>query len=180
MSEARRRVLKAAITCFGTKGYAATTIADIEEAAGLTPGAGGTYRHFPSKRAMLEAVIDATVAAPDDELAPPQDDLETTAHQSLAYMGEDMMRIFFRDLDDFPGQRQRIIERMVDGPYRIVAGRLAERNPNIDAEATAAVFLGALINFRIIEVLIGQGANGVSQERFVDAWADLYRLRVRT
>lgn len=178
MSRARRRVLKAAITCFGAKGYAATTMADIEREAGLKPGAGGTYRHFPSKRAILEAVIDATVAASDDELAPNSADLEQTAHDSLAYMGADMMRIFFRDLDDVPEQRDRIIDRLVTGPYRIVAARIAEQNPDIDADATAAVLLGAIINFRVIEVLIGQGRNGVDQERFVNAWADLYRTAV--
>ena len=37
----------------------------------MDAGAGGTYRHFPSKRAILEAVIDATVEVPDDEVAPP-------------------------------------------------------------------------------------------------------------
>lgn len=178
MSDARSRVLKAAIACFGAKGYAATTIADIEHAAGLTPGAGGTYRHFASKRAILEAVVDSTVGASDDELAPPQTDLEKAAHDSLRYMSKDMMRIFFRDLEQFPAQRDRIVDRMVTGPYRIVASRLAEQNPEIDAEATAAVLLGSLINFRVIEVLIGKGRNGVSQERFVNAWADLYRLRL--
>jgi AcrR family transcriptional regulator len=178
MNDARSRVLKAAIACFGAKGYAATKIADIEHAAGLTPGAGGTYRHFPSKRAILEAVIDSTVGASDDELAPPQTDLEQTAHDSLRYMSRDMMRIFFRDLEQFPEQRDRIVDRMVTGPYRIVASRIAKQNPNIDAEATAAVLLGSLINFRVIEVLIGKGRNGVSQERFVNAWAELYRLRL--
>src|SRR4051812_26242034 len=85
MSDARRRVVVAATTCFGSKGYAATTIADIEEAAGLARGGGGTYRHFKSKQAILEAVIDAIVAASDDELAPPATDLEGAAHDSLRY-----------------------------------------------------------------------------------------------
>ena len=176
MTEARRRVLQAAIACFGAKGYAATTIADIEQAAGLTAGAGGTYRHFPSKRAILDAVISATIGASDDELAPPSPDLEKAAHDSLAYMGADLMRIFFRDLDQFPEHRERIVQRLVSGPYSIVAQRIAQQNPQIDSEATAAVMLGSLINFRVIEVLIGVGSNGVTQERFVNAWANLFRL----
>lgn len=47
------------------KGYSATTIADIEAASGLTPGAGGTYRHFGSKREILHAAIDAALAQSD-------------------------------------------------------------------------------------------------------------------
>jgi AcrR family transcriptional regulator len=180
MSEARRRVLKAAISCFGSKGYAATTIADIELAAGLTPGAGGTYRHFRSKRAILDAVIEATVSASNDELAPPQTDLEQTAHNSLAYMGDDMMRIFFTDLAEFPEHRERIIQRLVTGPYRIVGERISKHNPTADGPAFAAVLLGSLINFRVIEVLYGKGGNGISQKRFVDAWGQLYRLGLGT
>jgi len=174
-SKARRRVVKAAMSCFAAKGYAATTIADIEQAAGLAVGAGGTYRHFRSKKAMLEAVVDAIVNVPDDELAPPGDDIEQTAHDSLAYMDADLTRLFFRDLDEFPEQRSKIIDRSVTGPYRIVAERIAAANSDVDAEATAAVILGSLIYFRVLEVLIGEGASGVSQDRFVDAWADLYR-----
>ena len=73
--------------CFVSRGYAATTIADIEQAAGLrSVGAGGTYRHFESKRAILEAVVDAAVGVPDDEIAPPSDDIEATADEMLDYM----------------------------------------------------------------------------------------------
>jgi AcrR family transcriptional regulator len=42
-----------AIRLFGEQGYAATTISQIEAAAGLSPGSGGLYRHFPSKDALL-------------------------------------------------------------------------------------------------------------------------------
>ncbi len=175
MSEPRRRVLNAAIKCFGSKGYAATTIADIEAAAGLSVGAGGTYRHFTSKQAMLEAVVDAAVAAPDEEIAPPGPDIEAVAHEMLDYMRTDMMRIYLRDLDDFPDQRKRINDRTINGSYRVVAKRIAEQNPNIDAEAAAAVILGSLINFRVNEALVGEDANGVSRDRFIATWAAIYR-----
>jgi AcrR family transcriptional regulator len=175
MSTARRRILVAAVECFASKGYAATTIADIERTAGLSVGAGGTYRHFPSKRAILEAVIDAAVNVPDDEMAPPGEDIEATAHEMLDYMRRDMMRIYFRDLDDFPDQRTRINERTINTAYRRVADRIAARNPSIDAEAAAAVILGSLINFRVNEVLVGDDANGVGRDRFIRTWADIYR-----
>lgn len=51
----RDRILHAAMDLFGRQGFRATTIAEIEEAAGLSPGAGGIYRHFASQRALLEA-----------------------------------------------------------------------------------------------------------------------------
>ena len=180
MSDARRRVIHAAMSCFGKTGYTATTIADIEHEAGLTVGAGGTYRHFPSKRAILEAVIDTIVSAPDHVLAPPSPDIEATAHESLDYMNAELVRFFFRDLDAHPDQRDRIVDRLVTGPYRIVAARIAETNSTIDAEAAAAVLLGSLINFRVIEVLIGEGRNGVTRDRFIKTWSAIYRLVANT
>ena len=49
---ARDRVLAAAMRLFAEHGFAATTITQIEQAAGLSQGAGGIYRHFPSKVAI--------------------------------------------------------------------------------------------------------------------------------
>ena len=175
MSSARRRILAAAIECFAAKGYASTKIADIERAAGLSVGAGGTYRHFASKRAILDAVIDAALDVPDDEIAPPGDDIEAIAHEMLDYMRADMLRIYFRDLDDAPEQRQRINERTIQTSYRAVSERIAATNPTIDPDAAAAVILGSLINFRVNEVLIGPDSNGVTRDRFIATWATIYR-----
>jgi AcrR family transcriptional regulator len=170
------RILGAAVECFAAKGYAATRISDIERAAGLSVGAGGTYRHFASKRAIMEAICDLVVDLPtDDEIAPPGDDVEAIAHEMLDFMRADVLRIYFRDLDEFPEQRQRINERNINTSYRVVAGRIAAANPTIDADAVAAVLLGSLINFRINEVLIGPDANGVDRDRFITTWGAIYR-----
>jgi len=53
----------AAMDLFGRQGYHATTIAQIEAAAGLSAGAGGLYRHFKSKRAVLEEGLDRQASA---------------------------------------------------------------------------------------------------------------------
>jgi len=174
-ADARSRILSAAVECFAAQGYAATKIADIERAAGLSVGAGGTYRHFESKRAILEAVLELVLAAPDEEIAPPGDDVEAIAHEMLDYMRADLLRIYLRDLDEFPDQRRRINERTVETSYRVVAGKIAAANSSIDADAAAAVLLGSLINFRINEALIGPDANGVDRDRFVRTWGAIYR-----
>lgn len=174
-TEARTRIISAAVDCFAAKGFAATTIADIERAAGLSVGAGGTYRHFESKRAILEAVLDLVLDVPDEEMAPPGDDVEAIAHEMLDFMRADLLRIYFRDLDEFPDQRQRINERTINTSYRAVANRIAAANPTIDADAAAAVLLGSLINFRINEALIGPDANGVDRDRFINTWGAIYR-----
>jgi len=174
-SDARSRILSAAVECFAAQGYAATKIADIERAAGLSVGAGGTYRHFESKRAILEAVLELILGVPDEEIAPPGDDVEAIAHDMLDFMRTDLLRIYLRDLDEFPEQRRRINERTVTTSYGVVANRIAAANPSVDADAAAAVLLGSLINFRINEALIGPDANGVDRDRFVDTWGAIYR-----
>jgi AcrR family transcriptional regulator len=58
MTPTRDRILDASIELFATRGFKATTVTDIEAAAGLTPGAGGLFHHFASKRALLTAAIE--------------------------------------------------------------------------------------------------------------------------
>ena len=43
---------------FSQQGYRATSVKQIEQAAGLVPGCGALYNHFRSKQELLAAVID--------------------------------------------------------------------------------------------------------------------------
>ena len=54
----RDRLIDEAMRLFGEQGYRATSVAQIEAAAGLAPGSGGLYHHFRSKEMLLEAGID--------------------------------------------------------------------------------------------------------------------------
>lgn len=51
---------------FGEQGYAATSVAQIEDAAGLRPGAGGLYAHYRSKEALLRAGLEALLTPTPD------------------------------------------------------------------------------------------------------------------
>lgn len=50
----REHILVAALSCFGRRGYRATTVADIGRVAGIAPAT--VYRHFGSKAALFEAL----------------------------------------------------------------------------------------------------------------------------
>src|SRR5882724_3841415 len=54
----RERLVTEAMRLFGEQGYAATSVAQIEAAAGLAPGSGALYHHFKSKEALLDAGVD--------------------------------------------------------------------------------------------------------------------------
>lgn len=181
MTNARDQIIQGALRCFAAKGYSASTIAEIEEAAGLSRGAGGTYAHFKTKRAILEAVIDAAVDQDDDVLAPQPDSLEGAARDGLAKLDEhrELMRLLFHDLDQFPELMERVVLRLLDGPYRLVAERTAAIAPNADAEAIATLLVGALVNFKLVETLVGPRPDTVDDDRIVHAWAHLYGLVIK-
>jgi AcrR family transcriptional regulator len=176
--DSKARVLDAALKCFASKGYTATTIADIETAAGLKPGGGGTYRHFESKRAILEAVIDGAVGQDDETLAPLGVSLRGAARHTLSGLDRqrDLLELVRRDLDQFPELQAKVLARLVKGPYRIVADRITQLAPQADGEAIAALMLGALINFHAMESTPAAAElQLVSRDRIIDAWAFLFR-----
>jgi AcrR family transcriptional regulator len=52
----RERILRAARHCFVRRGFQAASMADIAEAAEMSPGL--IYRYFPSKTAIVHAIVD--------------------------------------------------------------------------------------------------------------------------
>src|SRR6201999_2218203 len=52
------RLVAEAMRLFSQQGYRATSISQIEKAAGLVPGCGALYNHFKTKDALLVAGID--------------------------------------------------------------------------------------------------------------------------
>src|SRR5512147_52152 len=63
----RARLLDAAIASFSTRGYAATSIREIVEAAGVTKPA--LYYHFQSKEGIYRAILDAVADTVEATLA---------------------------------------------------------------------------------------------------------------
>lgn len=62
------RLLDAAALLFAERGFAGTSVADIEEAAGFTRRGGTLFKHFPSKQAVFAAMIDRHADAVGDAL----------------------------------------------------------------------------------------------------------------
>lgn len=181
----RDRLLEAALELFSTRGFRATSVGDIEAAAGLTARGGGFYRHFRSKREILDAAIDrhlneiqATESVMD--LMPLGDwrsELALMARWSLQQLAKmrPLIRIVHREADEFPDLVGRYHERIVKSGYRLAAEwfrhKVKEAGlPDQDADAFAAVAFGSIVNYRIQEALLGQPPAGVSEERFVDAY----------
>jgi AcrR family transcriptional regulator len=176
--DTRSRVVAAALRCFARRGFAGTSLAHIESEAGLSPGAGSTYRYFPSKQAMLEtAVADALVSADELVVSEPRS-IEEAGRLSLTSMDQlrDLTRIVLRDLDQFPDLLMPVVDRLLEGPIRTVAARMSASAPGIDGDAMATLLIGALVNVKVIEALGGNRPGAVDEARLLAAWTHLYRL----
>lgn len=188
--ETRRRILDAALRLFSERGYRATRVRDIEEAAGLSPKAGGFYRHFASKREVLEAALqhyaDQALQSETALALLPLGDLRAeltlVARAVLALMAErrDFIRILHREGSEFPDLVADFHERIARAGHKVAAEffRLKQKEagatPVHDADAIAAVALGSLINYRVEEALFGEPPGPVSEERFIQTWVEVW------
>lgn len=187
----RDRLVAAAGELFGERGYTATTVADIEQAAQLSPKSGAFYRHFSSKDAVLSAVIDQwvnDVRAVPDEIAAllPLDDLnaelQVIARGSMRVL--DRQRPLFlalaKDPASMPGLVERIQVDLVNRGYEQMAAwfrsQLRRRGADIEmAAAFAAVALSSLAHFHQDDALYGTPPGAVDRDAFVTAWITAWR-----
>jgi AcrR family transcriptional regulator len=172
---------------FAEQGYERTSIADIHAAAGLTPGSGALYKHFPSKEAVLQAGMEEFIAASVNarhvlrELpAAVSEVLPLICRQALGQLASehDELRIAWRELEHFPDMQSRVRRQVVQASYRALASWLEQRIGDgelreHDTAAVAAVLVGGLAMFRVFEALWGEKAMPISDERFVRAWSEL-------
>lgn len=183
MATTREALVAQGMRLFGERGYAATSVAQIEEAAGLSAGSGGLYRHFRSKEALLAAGIDRVLAGGTalTERLQRQDSVGLSeqvamaARASLARMDEDrdVTRLLFRGLEHFPDLLERFGREEIGVVHQRVTdllGELAgERSDDPDWAAVAAVLQGALVHHWLMTDVFEQPPTGVGEDRFVAA-----------
>jgi AcrR family transcriptional regulator len=183
----RERILDAAVELFGRKGYTATSVGEIEAAAGLVPRSGALYKHFESKRDLLDAAVQrrALVAERAGQLidavfvGDPRAELREIGRASLRIISDDqaLMRIVMREGDNFPELRDSFYERIVDRGQAsmttwllLAATRSGATVP--DVEGLAALTLGSIINYCVLDTLFHQTPGDLAKERFLDTWTD--------
>lgn len=184
------RIIDAAMELFGRQGFRATTIGQIEQAAGLSVGAGGIYRHFPSKARLLAAGLERQVetsasldtyftGSPVNLGAPLHDVLVAIAAAALLRLRQErhLNRLLLRDLADFPdllGQvRDSELRRVHLAFSAWLAAQLGDRR-DVDVPAFAAALMGAVSHYWIMtDVFGGEHPLGIDEARFLSAVATL-------
>jgi AcrR family transcriptional regulator len=187
----RERIVSEALRLFAERGYAATSVAEIEAASGLSPGAGGLYRHFRSKEEVLAAAVREHISrtakqisitfeqAPGLQERPLVERLRLAAQAGMGKMREeaDLIRVLFRDLDKFPNLVGEMREGIVNPLYDMIARWLASQ-PEMagldeDWDAVALALGGAIVNYWLAADALHQPPQRVDEERFIDGWARL-------
>jgi AcrR family transcriptional regulator len=181
----RDRLLAEALKLFAARGYAATSVADIQQAAGLAPGSGALYKHFASKRALLEAAvahrIEGIVAAREEYDAESPAGVEKAVRRagqlirrSLA-QSEEVLRVMLRESDELGDLNEQTWKVITDNAYQrftdeLVASNRAGITDVRDPEAAAAVAISSLTYAATLRALTGHSPGNVDDDRFFEAW----------
>jgi AcrR family transcriptional regulator len=180
----RDRIIDQAMHLFSQHGYNATSIAKIEAAAGLTPGAGGLYHHFQSKEAVLAAGIERQLARLDAlreirRLLTPIGDLKAEltliARYILAELDSeaDLLRILATEARSRPQLLTTAVDQLLNSTFEGFASWISERpgKPIRSNQATALAImgLGSLISSRLLREVLGVPVP-VDDETLIDTW----------
>jgi AcrR family transcriptional regulator len=180
----RERLLDAAIRLFARQGYAETSIADIQRDCGLSAGSGALYKHFSSKRELLEAATRRFA----DRLANdrkrfdvnPGEGTEQVLRRAATLIWDGieenspLLRVIFRE-PAFPELADELWSAITENAYRGFASGLrvvvdAGMMRINDPEATAAVLVASLAYYPMVRLLIGHTPGDVERDRYLEAW----------
>ncbi|MDT5346043.1 MAG: hypothetical protein QOE52_5227 [Mycobacterium sp.] len=189
-TSSRDRLLDTALALFASRGYAATSTAEIQKACGMSPGSGALYRHFRSKsdvlRAALRHGLDRMRTSPAWRHATtPAERVDALATVAAAAQqtitdNADLVRLILLEPDAAQDMVEELWVRNLAIAHQIMGQALQasahEAGTEIDdPEAISAVLLAALSYAPVMEVLLGRSPGGMDPSRFRDAWLRLSR-----
>ncbi|MFC6086934.1 TetR/AcrR family transcriptional regulator [Sphaerisporangium aureirubrum] len=188
----RERIVGESLRLFAERGYAATSVAEIEAAAGLSPGAGGLYRHFRSKYEVLATAVGEHAARTRTHIAealaeasatgtpvPLEERLACICRAGLAKVREEgqLTRVFFRDLSQFPELvavvREGLLQPMFDAITAWFRAQPEYAEADVDWPAIGAVLGGAVVHYRLFQDTVDDLPGHADPDRFVTSWVRL-------
>lgn len=181
----RERLLSEGMRLFAEKGYRATTVGEIEAAAGLVPRRGTLYKHFGSKAQLLAAAVEShggelhamgTVA----EFLPVGDrrsDLMLMGRWLLAELDREreICLVLEKSGDEFRAVREQFFNEVIEVGFQTTADlmrRFAKAQGSFedaDVESLASVIVGAIVNHRRNEWTFGRRPFELSDDRLLAA-----------
>ncbi|WP_375485785.1 TetR/AcrR family transcriptional regulator [uncultured Mycobacterium sp.] len=188
----RERLVSEAMRLFGEQGYNATSVAQIEAAAGLAPGSGALYHHFKSKEELLEAGIDRQldrrramrdIRALFAGLGDLRSELTLLGRYVLTVLDEEAQLLQIASRIP-PAQSARLNDAyaaLFDSLYAELADWIMGWSPSIsqsDARAIAAIGVNALHGKRANATLFRVPDADIPDEQYITEWTAMLAGRI--
>jgi AcrR family transcriptional regulator len=134
----REQLLESAADLFAANGFHGVGIDDIGEAAGITGP--GVYRHFPSKRALLETLVDRTMDRMLD-LAEHAEDLDTLVdlHVTLVTEQKPLVSVWVREQAALADDVRRSLRTRMRRYEQVWHDALTPRRPDLGTDELSLV-----------------------------------------
>ena len=180
----RERILAAALDLFASQGYDATSTAQIEAAAGLSPRSGALYKHFRSKGELLDVALAQRMqeinAMPERlDLGPLSDlrsELTLLARWGLAELEREreLVLIVMKEGQRLPAFKEAFQAAIVRPGHALAVEVLRRYSASHDVEfedpeALGGVLCSSLVGFALQGFMFGKGFIDISDERFAAA-----------
>lgn len=165
--ERRQAILEATLRLVASRGFESVTMAAIAAEAGLTKGT--LYLYFPSKQALLDALLHRYSLGPAlqdltrDAAALPLEEA-VRALVGLAWRrlheARDVVALAIRELPGHPDASRRLLEQVILPTNRILAAFLdaklaPERRGRIHSLVAARSLLGMVLSMFLSQELLG-------------------------
>ncbi|MBK0034897.1 TetR/AcrR family transcriptional regulator [Erwinia sp. S43] len=127
-SPTRLRVLAAARACFSRDGFHGASMKNICKASEISPGT--LYHHFPSKEALVEAIIEEDQLRAFSRFAqdkPDSDLVETIVNNLLAVREEDRAQRALVVEIMAEGMRNPLVAEMLDRKHQAIMAMIESR-----------------------------------------------------
>lgn len=173
---------------FAENGFRGASVAQIEAAAGLSPGSGGLYHHFNSKEEVLVTGIRRHLERLDvlrqvrqilGDLGDRRAELSVTARYFLAELDSqsELLQILLSEVRRRPQLLTEAVDRLIASTFESFADWLRQAaGPELDVERAsviATLALGSLLSNRLLKNVVGVSATSVDDDALVSAWVDM-------
>lgn len=190
----RERLVTEAMRLFSAKGYEATSVSQIEAAAGLAAGSGALYHHFKSKEALLAAGVDRQldrrramrdIRALFAGLGDLRAELTALGRYLLTVIDEEieLLQIAARTPAGRSPRLDSAYAALVEGLNAELAEWItawAPALPQQECAVMAAVGVNSILGTRFATGLFGQPDTRIPDDRYLTEWTQLFATRIES
>ena len=190
----KERLVNEGMRLFGEQGYRATSINQIEKAAGLVPGCGALYNHFKSKEALLTAGIDRQldmrramrdISALFAGLGDLRTELTLLSRYLLSILDQEseFLQVAARTPAADSARVHDAYAALVDGLCTELADWLTACAPDLappDARRIATFGVNALLGKRVSSIVFRTPQPDIADEDYVAEWTVMLADRIES